>query len=174
MDNIKSVGTAGAVAGVVAAAVLLLIGVQGPAGVPGPAGRDGSSTFAGLASPDVHSWMNVHGALQWGGGNFATTSTGASTLAWSDIDQVGTITRAGVALTMTLPASTTVTGLQNPGDCRDIVILNTGTGILTTAAGTGIILDAGSTTRIFASGSALTTWCRRSDTDIAVIQHQAE
>lgn len=177
MENIKNIALTVLAAGVVGG--ILLVGAPAPVVQVVENGRVVEQSF-GSVGPTVPHQLHVMGALQWGSGTFATTSTGASTLAWADIDQVSAINRAGVALTMTLPASTTVAGLPNSGDCRNFFIENTGTGILTFAAGTGINLRSASTTlvgigldTVAIGGSAIQTWCRESDTDITVVHTAA-
>jgi hypothetical protein len=167
MDNIKNLALTVVAAGVVGG--VLLWGAPAPVVQVVENGRV-TPNLGAISGPIVPHFLDVNGALSWGAGTFATTSTGASTLAWADVDQVGSINRAGVALTMTLPASTTVTALPESGDCRNLYVENNGTGILTMAGGTGINLRGATSTAINPGKTAFQTWCRAADTDIDVIQ----
>jgi len=104
-------------------------------------------------------------------GAFATTSVGAGTLTASSISKVGTIlsTNTG-ALTLTLPASTTLTAagfVPVAGDWHIYQIVNQGTGLLTLAGGTGTLLHTASSTKTVNIGGSAELLCiRKTNTDI--------
>lgn len=107
-------------------------------------------------------------------GAYATTSVGAGTLTATNISKVGTIlsTNTG-ALTLTLPASTTLTTVgfvPTAGDYHTYVVVNQGTGLLTFAGGTGTLLQTASSTKsINAGGTAELTCTRKTNTDIVCL-----
>lgn len=100
-------------------------------------------------SPDVPSYMNVHGAFSQGGCVTTVTPTsGSVTLTNADMRSCNVITftasSSQAALTVTLPATTTFPLLEKPGSYRSWVIENSFVGAATTttvAAGTGIDLQ---------------------------------
>jgi len=107
---------------------------------------------------------------------FATTSTGSGTLTASNIVNKSTIlsTNAG-ALTLTMPASSTLTSfLPKAGDRIDMVILNQGTALLTLAGGTGTLLQTASSTKtVNIGGSAVLKFVRKTNSDIIVLMSAA-
>lgn len=125
----------------------------------------------GVASgPDLYNQITFYkGALF--SSTFATTSTGAGTLTYGNIDTVTTIlsTNAG-ALTLTMPASTTLRAfVPKAGDRAQLLIVNQGTALLTLAGGTGTLLQTSSTTKtVNIGGSALLNFVRKTNTDIIV------
>lgn len=125
------------------------------------------------SSPDVYSYQYVHGVFTQGGPSFATSSVGASTLADADMSGAGVVERSGSGtLTMTLPASTTISGLTSSGDCRDIQFVNYGSGLLTLAGGTGTLLETASSTKtVNTNGMATLKFCRMINTDIEVLMN---
>lgn len=102
-----------------------------------------------VASPDVYSYMNVHGAFSQGGGsNSIDPVDGTYTLAFADMNDYNVITfdasSTQAALTVTLPASTSFPLAQESGAYRSWVIENPFTAAATTttiAAGTGVDLQ---------------------------------
>lgn len=138
---------------------------------------DGNDPKVGsVASPDVYSYMNVHGAFSQGGGVTTVTPTNtAVTLAFADMVDANILTFSASstqgALTVTLPASTTIPVLQEAGAYRTWVIQNPFTGAATTttiAAGTGINLQEpdGQNIVIGATGYAWLTCYRDAVTDV--------
>ena len=107
---------------------------------------------------------------------FATTSTGAGTLGFRDLDGKTTIlsTNAG-ALTITMPASTTLgTFLPRAGDRASLVIVNQGTTLLTLAGGTGTLLQTASSTKtVNIGGSATLDFVRKTNSDFIVLMSPA-
>lgn len=103
---------------------------------------------------------------------FATSSTGAGTLTAANILDKTTIlsTNAG-ALTITLPASSTLKSfVPTAGDRVSMVIVNQGTALLTLAGGTGTLLQTASSTKtVNIGGTAILEWVRKSNTDINVL-----
>lgn len=177
------------VVGVVSVAVLVvgfILGTLGThqASVPAPA----SQTLGGVTYDksnlvgDVYQGLN--NTLVMSGGKFtaptfttafATTSTGSGTLTSANIAKVASIlsTNAG-ALTLTLPASTTFTGVNAfvpvAGDQRSFVIINQGTALLTLAGGTGTLLQTASSTKtVNIGGSAELICTRKTNTDIVCL-----
>lgn len=111
--------------------------------------------------------------LTEGGGTRATTSGASATFLASDFDveRVIEVNPSVAGITLTLPATSTLTSfVPNSGDCRDLRIVNaTGTAniALTIAGGTGSLLKNGSSTAIIMTGNAADmTACRRPNTDI--------
>lgn len=102
---------------------------------------------------------------------FATTSTGAGTLTYNNLLDKCTIlsTNAG-ALTLTLPASTTLTSfLPKAGDRTEVLLVNQGTATLTLAGGTGTLLQSASSTKaVVIGGSAVLNFSRKANSDIVV------
>ena len=127
-------------------------------------------TLGAMSSPDVQSYLNVHGVFTQGGGVFATTSIGASTLLASSVATKNVIERSGTgALTMTLPASTSVTGINDAGQTRTLYVFNAGTGALTLAGGSGTLLESASTTAIGVNGFGRIDLVRKANTDIEAL-----
>lgn len=108
------------------------------------------------------------------GGVFSTTTT--SSLTQSQITDVSTITAnpAGAAITLTLPASSTLTTLiPNSGDSVSYVVANIATvaaSSTTIAGGTGTSLkNATSTAAILGGGTGLLTLVRLATTNVLAI-----
>lgn len=104
-------------------------------------------TVGAIAGPDLYSYFSVYGVFTQGGGVRATsTSNSAETLLASDIDTENVVdyTANVSSVTLTLPASSTMTGLvPKAGLTRTIFIRNATTTAainLTLAGGTGTIL----------------------------------
>lgn len=112
-------------------------------------GPRGDASLGALASPEVYSNMNVHGAFSQGGGVTTASPVSASyTLTSADLVESNVIrftaSSTMPALTVTLPASTTFPILEKPGASRTWIIENPFTAAATTttvAAGTGIDLQ---------------------------------
>jgi len=170
MDTIKNIGVSGSVAAVVAALVLLITGVQGQ---PGQPGKDG---FGALSSPEVYSYLNVHGAFSQGGGvTTATPVNSAYTLTNDDMVSSNVITFTASttmpALTVTLPATTSFPLPAYAGAYRSWVIENPFTAAATTttiAAGTGVDLQEpdGQNVVIGITNYAFLNCYRKASTDI--------
>jgi len=103
---------------------------------------------------------------------FATTSVGAGTLTAGSIANVTSIlsTNSG-ALTLTMPASTTLRAfIPKAGDAKRVILVNQGTALLTLAGGTGTLLQTASSTKtVNIGGSALLNFVRKSNSDIIVL-----
>lgn len=105
--------------------------------------------FGALSGPDVQSYLNVHGWLAEGGGKTTVTPSNASyTLTFGDMAESNIITFSASttmpALTVTLPASTTLPIPNEVGATRRWKIENPFTAAATTttiAAGAGIDLQ---------------------------------
>ena len=125
--------------------IALLVGAGMAAMLIANPGTTQDPPLAGISGPDVQSYLNVHGTFQQGGcvTSIATTSatrtlTGAELAACNIIE----VSANGAALTLTLPATTTLsTAIQNPGDYREWVIVNKTATSTTIAAGSGIDLQ---------------------------------
>lgn len=130
-------------------------------------------TYAGCTGAYITGLLATVGTFTQGGGLFATTSTGASTLDISSIASANLIQRSGVALTLTLPASSTMTSfVPTVGQTRTIFIANIGTGAVTLAGGSGTLLQSASTTAIGIGGTGRIDFIRKSNTDvIALFSH---
>ena len=107
------------------------------------------SNVGAVSSPDVYSYMNVHGKFEQGGGlTTVTPITSTYTLTFANMANSNIITftasSSQEALTVTLPATTTMPLGASVGSYRTWVIENPFTGAATTttiAAGTGIDLQ---------------------------------
>lgn len=153
-------------------------GEQGPQGPQGPAGKDGrdgkdgknGSTFGAVSGSDFYNLITANAGVQYSN-TTATSSTGAGTLTANDVTNKTTIlsTNAGV-LTLTLPASTTLTSfIPRAGDRTSVVIVNQGTALLTLAGGTGTLLQTASSTKtVNIGGSATLNFVRKANSDIVV------
>jgi hypothetical protein len=131
---------------------------------------DAEPSLGAVSGPDVYTYWNVHGVLTQGGGVFATTSAGASTLSAADIASKNVVERSGTgALTLTLPASTTITGINDAGQVRTIYVFNAGSGSITVAGGSGTLLESASTTAIIANGFGRIDLVRKANTDIEAL-----
>lgn len=160
--------------GAVVAVVLSLVAINSnPAVVERVV--EGPSVGA-LSSPDVYSYMNVHGAFTQGGGVTTVTPTSeAVTLTSGNMVSSNIITFTAsstqAALTATLPASTSIPVSSEPGSYRSWVIENPFTAAATTttiAAGTGIDLQEpdGQNVVIGINNYAWLTCYREASTDV--------
>lgn len=129
-----------------------------------------STPVGAVSQPDFYNEIGAYSGVKFSS-TFATTSTGAGTLTYGNISQKTTIlsTNAG-ALTLTLPASTTLTSfIPKAGDRVSYVLVNQGTAVLTLAGGTGTILGTASSTKNVAiGGSAILDFVRKTNSDIVV------
>ena len=127
--------------------------------------------FGATAGNDFFGFVSFHGGELVGGGNFATSSVGAATYTAAQIMNNRLITHtAASALTVTLPASTTLGAyLPNKGDSKTTCIDGVTTAI-TLAAGTGDIFSYGTSTSIVAPGNEMCmTFSKKANTDIDVL-----
>lgn len=142
-----------------------------------------SESIGAIAGPDHYGDFRVHGRfLQGGGVNTETVSATATTnvlLTTADIRDYSQtdVTMVGVVTTLTLPATSTITGfIQYTGECVDYLVRNitaTAASTTTITAGTGMDLveagDGSVTNVVIAGGNgASLKFCRESDTDITV------
>ena len=124
----------------------------------------------GIALSDVTSPVTFYDGVTYSNA-FATTSNGAGTLTASNITGKGTILSTNSAvLTLTLPASSTLTGfIPKAGDRTRMVVVNQGTAVLTLAGGTGTFLQTASSTKaVNIGGTAILEFVRKTNTDINV------
>ena len=141
--DIKSIIAAGLVAALMSAGTVSVLKPD--------AARE---TLGSLASPDVFSYLFVHGVLSEGGGiSTITPTSGSHTLTAAQMQDANIITFSASstmpALTVTLPASTTLPLPAEKGARRRWIIENPFTAAATTttvAAGTGIDLQIPETT----------------------------
>ncbi len=113
-------------------------------------GKDGKDGVGAVSSPDVLSYMNVHGAFTQAGGlsTVLQVAEGTHTLTFAEMATANIITFTASttqgALTVTLPATTTFPLGTWTGAYRSWVIENPFTAAATTttlAAGTGVDLQ---------------------------------
>lgn len=143
-----------------------------------------ASTLGVTGAATLSSTLSVSGAtsletLTEGGGIRATSTDNATeTLLASDIDVENYLDYTpNINSTLTLPATSTLSAMiPNAGDSRQILFRNASTtaaATLTVAAGTGIDLQyteaTGGDLVLNGLDVAITTWVRKSDTDILVI-----
>lgn len=109
-----------------------------------------------------------------GGNNFATSSAGSVTYTAAQIFNNKLITHtATAALTATLPASSTVTGIPRTGDSKVLYLTPITTGI-TFAAGTGTDFNTSSSTKFCVVNSLCRfDFVRKSTGDIEVLFQSA-
>lgn len=105
-----------------------------------------------------------------GGSVLATSSVGAATYTAAQVmNNKLIIHTAASALTVTLPASSTIKDIPRPGDTKTLFI-NPVTTLITFAGGTGTDLNSASTTKnINAGGLGRFDFVRKSNTDIEVL-----
>lgn len=106
-----------------------------------------------------------------GGNVFATSSAGTATYTAASLQNTSVIQHtATAALTVTLPASSTLGAfIPRPGDTRTIFI-NAITTKITLAGGTGTDLNTASSTKdVIAGGVARLDFVRKVNTDIEVL-----
>lgn len=132
----------------------------------------GATTLTGALTAAT---VDVSTLTQGGGVRATSTSNSAETLLASDFDTENYIqvTPLGDALTLTLPATSTLSSfIPNAGDSRTIIIENAATGATTTTivAGAGMDLQEpdGQNVVIGQDNYAILTFWRRSDTDMVV------
>jgi len=105
----------------------------------------GEVSLSAMSSPEVYSYMRVHGNFWWGATNFATTTTSTTeTIAAGDLMDYGywdVMSNVG-SLTYTLPATSTMMSiLPEVGSSRTWLFHNattTAATTLTIAAGAGM------------------------------------
>ena len=131
-----------------------------------------------IASPEVYTYLHVHGTLTENGGHVATSSTVSTyTMTRAELADVGLITwTPNINTTVTLPATSTITDIvPRVGDRRDIWIYNastTATASITLAAGAGIDLQKNEDTAdlaVLGLDWVKLTLIRQADSDITVI-----
>lgn len=130
-----------------------------------------------VSSPDVYSYMNVHGWFAQGGGsNSIDPVDGTYSLTFSDMNDYNWITfdasTTQAALTVTLPATTSFPLANEAGAYRSWVIENPFTAAATTttvAAGTGVDLQEpdGQNVVIGINNFAWLTCVRQPNTDVS-------
>ncbi len=144
-------------------------------GVTGLFEADGTTIFTGATS--FSGVTTFTGAIKTTsqlttGGNLATTTNGSETLQQSDlIYSTISMTPIVAAMTVTLPASSTLTTfLPNAGDSTMINFINASTTAaitITLAGGTGSLLQNASTSKIVNPGSQTEIFAtRKGNTDI--------
>ena len=123
------------------------------------------------AGPEHGNAEFFHSTITVGGSVFATSSQGAATYTAASLQNTSLIKHtAPGALTVTLPASSTLTNFaRNPGDVRTIFISAITTNI-TLAGGTGTDIDTASTTKNCNVGAICRLdFIRKADTDFEVL-----
>lgn len=109
-------------------------------------------SYSGLGSPEILTYLRVHGVFTQGGGIRATSSVNsAETLLGTDFDEENVIdyTSNVSDVTLTLPASTTVPLSEKVGSVRTLYLRNATTTAaidITIAGGTGTLLKVASST----------------------------
>lgn len=159
------------VTGIIGAGAAIIVTLAGFAFFP-----QGEQNLGAISSPDVYSYMNVHGAFSQGGGvTTVTPVTNTVTLTSAQMidSNIITFTASSTqgALTATLPATTTFPLGTRPGMYRSWVIENPFTAAATTttiAAGTGIDLQEpdGQNVVIGINNYAFLTCFREASSDI--------
>lgn len=131
----------------------------------------GSTPSVGaLVSPDVYDNLRLHEDAEIGGGNLATSSIGAATYTAAQVFNNKLITHtAASALTVTLPASSTVSQIKETSMTHTLYLAPVTTNI-TVAGGTGVDLNIGSSTAVcLAGGVCRLDFVRKANTDIEVL-----
>ena len=123
-----------------------------------------------ISSPQVYDRMYFYNNEEVGGGNFATSSVGAVTYTAAQVFNNKLITHtAASALTVTLPASTTISNIVGAGMSYTLYLTPVTTGI-TVAGGTGTELNAASSTAMCSAGALCRLdFIRKANTDIEVL-----
>lgn len=123
-----------------------------------------------IASPQVYDRMFFYNNQEVGGGNLATSSVGAATYTAAQVFNNKLITHtAASALTVTLPASTTISNIVGAGMTYTLYLAPVTTGI-TVAGGTGTELNAASSTAMCSAGALCRLdFVRKANTDIEVL-----
>lgn len=130
-------------------------------------------SFGAQSGPEHHEPQVFLQPVTLGGNVFATSSVGAATYTAASLQNITLIQHtAASALTVTLPASTTMGAfLPKAGDTRTIYITPITTGI-TLAGGVGTELQTASSTAtkfVNAGNLGRLDFVRKSDTDIEVL-----
>ena len=138
--------------------------LSGDLSVAGASTFTGTSTFSGRAAFQK---------LQSTGVYSTSTSAAAGTLTAAQLAYpVIFVTPTGANLTVTLPASSTVTNfVTTAGDSAKVLVYNASSAATTTtiAAGTGMtLIKASSTAAIPAGGTGIINLLRKTNTDIVV------
>ncbi len=152
-------------------------------GILGFANKNSSGSFGGTTSGDIRTHKNliVDGSAITGNFTYGFTTVASSTSAstvllqshlttYSGMD----LTPSGIAVTLTLPATSTLTTvIPNAGDCLDWRLRNTSAisaSSTTIAAGTGIDLVENENGDVVIDGGneAQLKFCRELDTDVTV------
>jgi hypothetical protein len=133
-----------------------------------------------MASPEVYSYMNVHGAFTQGG-RINATSTAASTQALETTDLMeysilNVTNTVNTTFTLTLPATSTMKDaiIPDAGQSRTWVLNNASSSVtaMTIAAGTGIDLlepNTGDDFNVVIADRALLTCWREANTDVSCL-----
>lgn len=101
------------------------------------------SNIGAVGSPDVYSYLNVYGAFMQGGG-IATVETANATTTFTTAQlqaHILDINPTTLALTATLPASSSFPFINNAGDHRQWILRSNSATSTTLAAGTGVDLQ---------------------------------
>lgn len=181
------------VAGIVVLVVGFILGSLGGSNTKSDAQLGGVTYDASRLVGDVY--QGINGSLVMQNGSIVGTSTGAivaskravfdngilasavyasstatttTLLAASITDISSMLLTDSTAISLTLPASSTLTSFAPlAGDNRRISIVNQGTGIVTFVAGTGTLLTSASSTKtVPVSGTAFLDCTRKTNTDI--------
>lgn len=134
---------------------------------------------AGASSGQEHSFAEVFSQGLFQGGRVATSSTGNVTLPSSAIENATVIdyTQNLASGTLTLPATSTINFMRNPGDTKTFYIRNATTtaGVnITFAGGTGMNYKKATSTKVLLSDTdgsnfAKIVLIRKTNTDIDAI-----
>ena len=134
-------------------------------------------TLGAFPGPDIYHYLFLHDTFVQGGAVLASsTSVAADLLQASDILNFSVLdyTPGNLAVTLTLPASTTLNNvIKYAGDCTDFRIRNLDSVSATSttiAAGTGIDLVENENGDVVIEGGneAQLKFCREADTDVTV------
>lgn len=122
------------------------------------------------AGDDFFNNISFYDDIVLGGSVFATSSQGTATYTAATLAKTSLIQHtAGGALTVTLPASSTITWIPKAGD-KKLMFINPITTNITLAAGTGTDLNSASSTKaMMAGGLTSIEFVRKSNTDIEVM-----
>ncbi len=134
-------------------------------------GRNSSPVVGAVSGSEHYNAETFYAPVTFGGTIFATTSQGTGTYTYANLKNAQTITHtATAALTVTLPASTTLNAfIPKAGDTRTIFV-NAVTTKITFAGGTGTtLLSASSTKDVIAGGTGRFDFVRKANSDIQVL-----
>lgn len=134
------------------------------------------ATIGAIAGPDVYGDFRVHGRFLQGGNMLATsTSNATETMPASDLINYSgyDLTPGDVALTLTLPATSTIVGFLEAGECTNFRIRNLDTTAATSttiAAGTGMdLMENENGDVVIEGGHEARLWiCRENGTNMTV------